>query len=403
MLYTHIDTIDFSSCEVIKENKLFFNTSKQLYHKIWGERAILWDRRIGDTFLLALNAGFFKDLTHIVEVLISDNGTIVGYSMLPYNCPLKDTGGVIRGDVLRHKNKHDFNIINNAPEQNEKYQQFYRILTESAKKTNFFFYDLVQSNIADPGDFYYLIDLESVAHIRDLYKIPQYHRECLPEDYHEFLQNLHKKKIKLNNSGIDMQLIEEAWSMSTGGMDKKPYYSIVINGKYFDGERAWKLRYSKFYQEIDWPGLKVLDLGTCMGMVPVYLLKYHGLDSATAIDFNNHHILATDTVRRAFRIPEEKMRIINIDLDNSDYEDVLGYGYDVVFCLSFLRWIKNKERLLKYLSNFRDIIFEAHDLDGDVISIFKEMGYTKQKLLGESRIGKSFSEDKRRSMYHFEK
>jgi len=92
------------------------------------------------------------------------------------------------------------------------------------------------------------------------------------------------------------------------------------------------------------------------------------------------------------------MKIIQIDLDNSDYEKILGYNYETVFCLSFFRWIKDKERLLKYLSNFENIVFEAHDSDGDVESMFKDLDFSC-RILGESRIGRSFPE--KRTMYHF--
>jgi hypothetical protein len=401
MDYIHIDTIDFSACDLLKENKLFFDPSEQIYYKLWEEGAILWDRKLGDLFLLAINSGFYDGLAQFEAVLISDNGTCVGYAMRAFSCPMKDTDGIIQGNILRHKNRHDFNIFNDAPEQDGKYQRFYAILTENAEKTGFFFYDLVQSNIADLDDRYCIIDIESIAHIRDLYKIPKYHLECIPVDYFEFLQNLYKKKVSLSSSGINMQLIEQAWTMSTGGMDRKPYYSVVINGKSFKGERAWNLRWTKFKEAMDWKGLKILDLGTCMGMVPAFLLKYYELHSATAIDCNPHHIEATNLVKRAFRIPEERMRIIDIDLNNSAYEDILGYDYNVIFCLSFLRWVTNKERFLKYLSNFKNIILEAHDLDRDVITIFKDIGFIQHKLLGESRIGRSFPENEKRAMYHF--
>ncbi len=399
----HIDTIDFAACKVIKENKLYYDPFYQQYYKIWEEGAVVWDRKIGDQFLLAVNSGFYKDLAVFSDILISDNGTCVGYAMNKYDCPMNDTDGILSGEILRYKNKHDFNIFKIAAEQDEKYQKFYTILTENAKKTRFFFYDLVQSNIADLDDRYYVIDLESIAHIRDLYKIPQYHRECIPEDYYEFLQDLYKKNVSVGTSGIDMKLLEQAFSMSTGGMDRKPYYSVHINGKYFDGERAWELRWSKIKNFSVWNDLKILDLGTCMGMVPAFLLKYCNIDSATGIDCNPHHIEATHLVRKAFRIPEERMRVLQMDLSNCNYEEILGYDYDVVFCLSFLRWIKDKERLMRYLSHFKNIIFEAHDIDGDVVSLFNGFGFTKHSVLGESIIGRSFPDSEKRTMYHFGK
>jgi len=400
MLYKHIDTIDFSSCETVIKNRLYYHLLNNKYYKVWEEGTVLWDRKIGDLFLLATGLGFYEGLAEF-KTLISDNGTCVGYVMDGCECPMKDTGGIITGEILRHKNKHDFSVFKNASEQDEKYQRFFNTLKNRAQETGFFYYDLVQSNVADLGARYGIIDLESVAHIRDLFKIPQYHLDNLPADYLEFLRRLYNERIGIWNNGINMKLIEQAWSMSTGGIGFKPYYSVVINGRYFEGERPWETRWAQFNRAIDWNGIKILDLGTCMGVVPAYLLKFRNINSATAIDLNAHHIEATKVVRKAFRIPEEKMKIIPIDLDNSDYEEILGYDFDVIFCLSFFRWIKNKERLLKYLSNFENIIFEAHDLDGDVVSTFKDIGFQAHKVLGESRIGRNTV--KKRTMYYFSK
>lgn len=393
MKFEHIDTINFSFCDTIYKNKLYYDPTEDLYYKVWPEGEIVWERRIGDLFLQAINKGFYSNLAKIEFILVSDNNTCVGYAMKSYNCPK------IMDGLSKFKNKHRFNVIKNASEQSEKYQHFYKILTENIEKTHFFFYDLVQSNISDLGDRYGIIDLESIAHIRDLRKIPRYHLECIPLDYRAFLEDLYSKEVGLWNSGIDMGLIKKAWSMSTGGMNFKSYYSITINGQYFDGERPWELRWKKFADVVRWDNLKILDLGTCMGVVPAFLLKYYESHSATAIDCNPHHIQATELVRKAFRIPEEKMTIIQIDLHKDEYEKILGYDYDVVFCLSFFRWIEEKERLFKYLTNFNTVIFEAHDLDGDIESMFKTAGYSVQ-YLGDSVIGKTFS-DQSRPMYAF--
>ncbi len=403
MKFTYIDTIDFASLEVRLNNKLYFDPKNNKFYKVWDEDAVLWERNIGPLFLQAINKDFYEGLAKIEDVLITDTGKCVGYSMRKQRCPIwEEPQGKLHGDIKRHKNKHDFSIFNNTEEQNEKYQFFYRFLLLKAAVTGIFFYDLVQSNICDTGNGYGIIDLESVAHIRDLYKIPAYHRECMPEDYYARLQEIYTEKIGISNTGIDMPVLKRAFSMSTGGMDRKPYYSTVVNGQYLDGEREWKLRWDKF-KDLSWKGKKVLDLGTCMGMVPAYLLKFREIASATGIDINPVHVEATHLIRQAFRIPEEKFRVIEMDLHKCDYEGILGYEYDCVFCLSFLRWIKDKERLLKYLSHFNEVVFEAHDLDGDAVETFKQIGFTKCVELGSSRIGKSFDAENKRFMYHFSK
>ncbi len=399
MKFTYIDTIDFCALEIVKENRLFYDPLNKTYYKLWKEDYVLWERHIGSLFLQAVNAGFYNGLADIKEVILSDNGSCIGYSMGYVSCPMKEIDGKLYGDIQRYKNKHEFSTFENVNKQNDKYKRFFKTLTENARKTGFFFYDLVQSNVTDNGYEYGIIDLESIANIRDFIKIPLYHLQCIPVDYYEFLKNLYNETITIERSGIDIPLIEKAWSYSTGGMNFKPYYNVTINGKYYEGERNWNLRWTKFKNEICWEGLKVLDLGTCMGLVPAYLFKYCGIDSATAIDFNSVHLQATQIVKNAFRIPTDKMRIIQIDLDNSEYENILGYDYDVVFCFSFLRWIKKKKRLLKYLSLFRHVFLEPHDSDGDVVTIFRDVGFNYYKLLGESRIGKSFPE--KRKLYHF--
>jgi hypothetical protein len=88
-------------------------------------------------------------------------------------------------------------------------------------------------------------------------------------------------------------------------------------------------------------------------------------------------------------------------MDKDDYEDILSYNYDVVFCLSFIRWINDKERLFRYLSHFKTLVIEPHDLDGDVVSIFKPRGFNKIKHLGSTKIGKNFSQE--RDLYLFQK
>jgi len=400
MKYTYIDTIDFSAFKCLKKDKLFYDDFEQKYYKIWKEDTIIWDRRISGLFLLAVSSGFYDNVTEFDSILISDNGTCVGYSMNSCSCPMKEVDGKCYGDIIRKRNRHGFSVIKNASEQNSKYVQLYKNLTDNAKRTGFFYYDLVQSNIADFGDRYGVIDLESVANIRDLYKIPSYHLDCIPRDYFKFLENLYDETIGLANSGVHMGLINRAWSMSTGGMGCKSYYSVTINGEYFEGERPWESRWSML-KRLCWKDLKILDLGTCMGMVPAFLLKYCGLDKATAIDMNPVHIEATEIVRQAFKIPKKRMRIIKLNLDESDYEDLLGYDYDVIFCLSFLRWVKNKEKFLNYLSKFENVILEPHDLDGDFVKTFKDIGFNNNMCLGESRIGHSFSDKKKRVVYYF--
>lgn len=392
MKYTNIDTLDFSACDILKKERLFYDPFNKKYYKVWKEGTKTWDRDLGNLFLLALSCGFFEEIANIESLIVSGNGSCIGYV----------TERMRTAPPLACKsNKHGLSSLCPCNQQGEKYRKLYTRLIGNTVATDFFFYDLVQPNIAEFENRLVLIDLESVLHIRDLYRVPQYHRECISEDYYAFLRTHYDKTVDFTNSGINMDFVRIAWGMATGGMHQKPYYSVTINGEDFDGERPWNLRWPKIKGAMDWSGKKILDLGTCMGMIPAYLLKYSGAASATAVDFNQYLLDASDLVRRAFQVPKDRIRFLNLDMNTHAYEESLGYDHDVVFCLSFLRWIQDQERLLRYLSRFKNVFLEPHDLDGDIVTRFQNHGFTNHALLGVSRIGRSFPENDKRPIYHF--
>lgn len=391
--YTHIDAIDFSICEEIKKEKLFYNPMDEEYYKVWPENLTVWGRNIGATLLLAINSGYFDGIANIKSVLIADSGNCVGY--------ITDKMEVFKDHdprISSMRNKHGLYRIDPVTRQNQQYQDLFNRLLRNTEKTGFFFYDIVHLNLAEHDGRYHVIDFDSVMHLRDFPKLPEYHKGCSPQDYMGAIESIYHRKISCSNNGIDMNLIEKTWKMPSGGMNRTPYCGAVINGVHFEGERDWRMRWAKIKPALNWKGMKILDLGTCMGIVPAYLIKFCGVDIGTGVDFNPQHLAVSDSVRRSFRITPEKMPLLKIDLDTSGYEDQLGYDFDAIFCLSLFRWIKDQERIMSYMAFFKNIIFEAHDLDGDVAKRFSEKGF-KSRLLGETRIGKTFSD--KRQMYHF--
>lgn len=394
MRYVHVDKIDFDACEVLREGKLFVD-SEGKHYKVWPENTIVWSRDLGATLMMAIASGFYDGIAHIDAVIMSDNGRCVGYVTNTLRC-LKENDP----DIKYEKNKHGLNSLSALGLQDDKYRRFLQRIKDNVKRTGFFFYDLVQLNIADVDGEFVLIDLESVLHIRNLYRIPPYHRQCMPLDYLAFLEKHYSEVVDHTNSGINMELVTDAWGMSTGGMDRKPYYEVDVNGHRFAGERPWRHRWIPIKSAMDWRGKRILDLGTCMGMVPTYLIKHCGAESATAVDFNQYLLDASDTVRKAFRLSKERIRFLKVDMDGPGYEETLGYDYDVVFCLSFLRWIKDQDRLLRFLSRIPHVIMEPHDIDQDIIAKMYKVGHTAHKQLGKSAVGHSFPNNIRR-LYHF--
>jgi len=189
-------------------------------------------------------------------------------------------------------------------------------------------------------------------------------------------------------------LIDRAWSVNTGGPSCKNYYSITINGKFYKGNRLWDSRWNLIKDATDYSNKNVLELGCNMGLVTTCLKKYRnaniavgveGPDSFLASQGSPHRVNAAKWFAQAF---EADVAFIQANLNNEpNYEGKIGYDYDVVFCLSLMHWIKDKPRLLRYLSNFNEVIYEGHDSLKVELNRFKNCGFNNYRILGSAGRG----------------
>jgi hypothetical protein len=161
------------------------------------------------------------------------------------------------------------------------------------------------------------------------------------------------------------------------------YYKITINGEHFNETtgRLWKERWDLINDSIDLTGLRVLDLGTNIGLLPIFAMRYGGAQSAVGVDL---------TFTKRFKLLAEAFEVeakfIAANFKNPNYEKKIGFDYDIVFCLSVFRWIKgpgNQDRLLNYLAQFDRVIYEGHDSLEKELNRFKPFGY-KHKIIGTS-------------------
>lgn len=199
-----------------------------------------------------------------------------------------------------------------------------------------------------------------------------------------------------------LYLAEKAWSVNTGGPSCHNYYGMTINNRLFSGNRPWGLRWDTIKDAFDYSNKNVLELGCCMGLVATSLKKYRNVNKSVAMDGTDKFLVSQGSPQRiqaakwlaqAF---EADVDFIQVDL-NADprYEQKIGFDYDIVFCLSLLHWVKDKERFLRYLSNFDHVMFEGHDSDATEISRFKRHGFNNYTILGRP--------DKGRTVIHFYK
>lgn len=184
----------------------------------------------------------------------------------------------------------------------------------------------------------------------------------------------------------NMPLIEKAWQINTSGAKITSYYSLNVNGRTFPGIRPFGLRWDMFKDLLDYTGKNILELGCCTALPSITLKKYREAGHVVAVDMADYRLLAAQLVAKAFEV---SLDFRKLNLDNDNYEKQLGYDFDVVFCMSLLNWVKDKNRLMAYLSHFKNVIFEGHEHPTVEIARFARYGFNNYKLLGVSDLGRS--------------
>lgn len=208
----------------------------------------------------------------------------------------------------------------------------------------------------------------------------------------------------------DHKLLSKAWSIYTGGGHGLPYYSLQADGKNYRGDRPWNLRWNILKDAVDYEGKRVLELGCNAALTSTFLKTYCGAESCMAVDMPIHRLkkkkmeklyVAAELIREAYDARD--VTIKPVDLDEENYEEILGYEYDVIFCMSLLNWIKDKPRLMTYLSHFDHVIFEGHAKDLVEINRFAKHGFHNYEKLGTTATGRAFKPGKERTLFHFYK
>jgi len=192
----------------------------------------------------------------------------------------------------------------------------------------------------------------------------------------------------------NIHLIEKAWSVNTGGPSCRQYYRMTINGKVYPGSRLWDMRWDVIKDATDYTNKNILDLGCNMGLVSTCLKTYRGVSAAVGVEGPDwfliqqgspHRVQAAQWFAQAF---EADVSFIQVDLNGSgNYEEVIGNDYDIAFCMCLLNWIKDKERLLRFLAQFNEVIYEGHDSLEVELDRFRRHGFTHFRILGKGDRG----------------
>jgi len=199
------------------------------------------------------------------------------------------------------------------------------------------------------------------------------------------------------DDSIDTNKLSEVWNSN-----KKicKYYDFVLNDVHFSGRRDWSERWAAIKRATSFSNKKVLDLGSHIGINSIFIAKYLSVKSLVSVERRPAFIDMHEQLMRVFNV---SYKVVQLDFEKDNFEDILGYNYDVVFCLSLLRWIKsNKTRFLEYLSNFSEIVLEGHP-DQEDIATFKKYGFTKHKILAVTSSNQANYKKKNRPIIIFSK
>lgn len=202
------------------------------------------------------------------------------------------------------------------------------------------------------------------------------------------------------DSSVDTEKFYKEWQSdpSIFTTDVK-YYDFFFNGIHFKGRRDWEERWHAIKNTTSFEGKKVLDLGSHIGMNSIFISKYLPIKELVSAEKKEAYIKKHLKFMDIFNL---QYNVLQIDLDNDEYESILGYDYDIIVCLSLFRWVKDKDRFLNYLSKFQEVIYEGHPNQLE-IERFAKIGFTHYKLMTFTSSVISQPENKTRPIILFSK
>ncbi len=214
-------------------------------------------------------------------------------------------------------------------------------------------------------------------------KILRLYRNFRNKNYYEDICN----KLPVLDVEADERLLQirKAWEIaqksdaSSPGV-KQAYYSYDFNGVHFPGERSWKDRWEVLRKLTNYRGKRILELGCNMGLLAAFLIKESDAGELYGVDVDPDIIESAKIVDSVLGV---KVRREVIDLDSKENweERFRSFNPDIIFALNVLNWINEKDRLLRFLGGYREVILEGHDAPEIESAKFSSVGFTKYEVV----------------------
>lgn len=187
------------------------------------------------------------------------------------------------------------------------------------------------------------------------------------------------------NASTKLRQLHYAWRIAKDSNASSPgipvaYYALTVDGIHFPGERPWEVRWSTLRTITDFKGKRTLELGCNMGLLSCFLLSEEQVEAALAVDIDVGILNAARHVASAYGVNPTFLQV-DLDRDITWEEELRSFSPDIVFALNVLNWIKDKARLLHFLGDFKELIFEGHDSFELERQRLKAVGFNDFKII----------------------
>ena len=209
-------------------------------------------------------------------------------------------------------------------------------------------------------------------------------RKLVGKSYREL-----KKLPELNeNSDPKLAKLVKAWKLAQESNASAPglpaaYYALDYMNHHFPGERSWADRWDTLKNLSNYSGKTIIELGCNMGLLSTYLIKEAGANKCVGVDHDEKILESAKLISEVYNVKPEFIKV-NFDSRDNWEEKLLSFNADIIFALNVLNWVNDKERFLKFLSNFPEVIFEGHDLLRVERERFEKIGFNHIDEIGYS-------------------
>ena len=196
-----------------------------------------------------------------------------------------------------------------------------------------------------------------------------------------------------DSASSQLKNLLQAWKIAQDSEANAPgqhlaYYSLSLEGYHFPGERPWIDRWDTLRSITDYSSKRILELGCNMGMLSTHLLKDCNVKAALAVDADAKILESAEHVGLAFDV-RPILRRIDFDSDDDWEAELADFKADIVFALSVLNWVQDKQRLLNFLGDYAEVIFEGHDSVEVETNRLRTVGFRRFDIVGISERGRA--------------